>query len=113
VYPEKSYEDGQLLIRPLLRKAKDTNMAAGWLLKLTFNFMEKIHEQLHLDKWSSLHWKIMDIPTRSIWIVIFFDGACECDTSKFGGYVGTNTEQRCIEFCNFVQFHIFIRYLSC
>jgi hypothetical protein len=29
VYPEKSYEDGQLLIRPLLRKAKDTNMAAG------------------------------------------------------------------------------------
>jgi hypothetical protein len=29
------------------------------------------HEQLHLDKRSFVHWKIMDIPTRFILIIIF------------------------------------------
>jgi hypothetical protein len=31
---------------------------------------------------------------------------------KFGGYVGTNAEPLCVEFCNFVQCHIFVNYLT-
>jgi len=30
---------------------------------------------------------------------------------KFLGYVGTNAEQLCAEFCNFVQCHAFVNYL--
>jgi hypothetical protein len=37
--------------------------------------METTHEQLHLDKWSSIQWKIMDIPAIFIWIIIFIDRA--------------------------------------
>jgi hypothetical protein len=39
--------------------------------------MGRTHEALHIDKWSFVHWKIMDIPTSFIWIIIFFDGAFE------------------------------------
>jgi len=53
--------------------------------------MERTHEPLHLDVWSSVHWKIMDIPTSFIWIIIFFDGDFEYGGgSTFWGYVGTN-----------------------
>jgi hypothetical protein len=33
------------------------------------------------------------------------------DGAKFWGYVGINAEPLCIEFCNFVQCHIFVNYL--
>jgi hypothetical protein len=36
-----------------------------------------IHESLHLDKWSFVQWKIMDIPESFIGIIIFFAGAFE------------------------------------
>jgi hypothetical protein len=35
---------------PLLLKTKNTNMAGGLNLKLTFCFMETTYEALHLDK---------------------------------------------------------------
>jgi hypothetical protein len=50
LYYERSSDDGQLLIRPFLRKTKNTNMAGGWNLKLTFRCMETTDELLHLDK---------------------------------------------------------------
>jgi hypothetical protein len=37
--------------------------------------MEKTHEPLHLDKLSFERWKIIDIPTSFVWIIIFYDGA--------------------------------------
>jgi hypothetical protein len=33
--------------------------------------MEKTYDPLYLDKWSFVQWKIMDIPTSFIWIIIF------------------------------------------
>jgi hypothetical protein len=66
-------------------------MAGGWKFKYTFYFMKGIHETLHLDKLSFLHWKFMDIPTSFIWIIIFFDGALGYGcVSTLWGYVGTN-----------------------
>jgi hypothetical protein len=43
----------------------------------------------------------------------FFGAAFECyGGSKFGGYVETNAEPFCVEFCNFVQCNAFVNYLS-
>jgi hypothetical protein len=42
--------------------------------------MERTREPLHLDKWSFVHGKIIDMPTSFIWITIFFDG-----TFEYGG----------------------------
>jgi hypothetical protein len=62
-------------------------MAGSWKSKFTLCFMETTYEALHLDKWSSAHWKVMDIPTSSIWIIIFFDRAFKYgDGAKFWGY---------------------------
>jgi hypothetical protein len=45
---------------------------------------------------------------------IFFEGAFEYGgISKLWGYVGTTAELICVQFCNFVQCHIFVSYLSC
>jgi hypothetical protein len=56
----------------------------------------------------------MDMPTRFILIIIFFNRAFEYGgISKLWGYVGTNTKLLCAEFCNYVQCHIFVSYLSC
>jgi hypothetical protein len=77
LYSNRYLEDEQILIRPLLWKSKNMNMVDIWQLKLTFYFMESTHELLYLVKWSFVHWKIMDIPTGFIWIIIFFDGALE------------------------------------
>jgi hypothetical protein len=53
--------------------------------------MKRSHEPLHLGKPSFAHWKITDITTNLIWIIIFFDGAFEYGgISKFWGYVGTD-----------------------
>jgi hypothetical protein len=48
--------------------------------------MEGTREQLHLVKWSFVHWKIMYIPTCFILIIIFFNGALQYDgISKLWG----------------------------
>jgi hypothetical protein len=48
----------------------------------------------------------MDIPTSFIWMIIFLDKACNGAT--FWGSVGIHAEPLCVEFCNFVQCHIFV-----
>jgi hypothetical protein len=68
--------------------------------------METTHEPLHVDKRSYVQWKIMNITTSFIWIIISFDGAFEYDSAlNFWGYVGTNAELLSVEFCNFVHCH--------
>jgi hypothetical protein len=87
------------------------NMAGSWKFKFTIYFMERTHVLLHLDE-VLFHSKILDIPTSFICIIILFDGAFEYGSiSKLWGYVGTNTELLCAEFCNFVQYQIFVSYL--
>jgi hypothetical protein len=55
----------------------------------------------------------MDIPTSFIWIIILFDAVLKYDDgAKFWGYVVINAEPFCVEFCNFVQCHIFLNYLT-
>jgi len=39
--------------------------------------MATTHEPLYLDKQSLVQWKIMDILTSFIWIIIFFNGPFE------------------------------------
>jgi hypothetical protein len=86
----------------------------GWKLKFTFYYKQTTHEQLHLDKWSFVQLKIMDIPTSLIWTIIFFGEIFKYGgISKFWGYFGINAEPLCVEFCNFVQWHTFVNYLSC
>jgi hypothetical protein len=46
--------DEQLLIRPFLRETKNTNVAGGWNLKLTFCVMAATREVSHLDKHGSV-----------------------------------------------------------
>jgi hypothetical protein len=63
--------------------------------------MEKTHGPiaLTLDKLILIHYNIMDLPESSIWIIILFDKAFECDDdAKFWGCVGTNTEPPCVHF---------------
>jgi hypothetical protein len=67
--------DGQLLVRPLSRETKITNMAGGWKVKYTFYFIERSHEPLYVDQLSFVQSKIMDIPTSFTLIIIFFDVA--------------------------------------
>jgi hypothetical protein len=55
----------------------------------------------------------MDIPISFIWIIILFDAFFKFGGgAKFWGYVVINAEQLCVEFCNFVQCHIFVNYLT-
>jgi hypothetical protein len=58
--------------------------------------METTHELMHLDKWSFVQWKVMDITASFVWIFIFFHGAFEYgDGAKFWGYVGANSKPLC------------------
>jgi hypothetical protein len=55
----------------------------------------------------------MNMITRFIWVLIFFDKALRYgDSAKFCGYVETNTEHLCVELCNFVQCYIFVNCLT-
>jgi hypothetical protein len=55
----------------------------------------------------------MDIPKSFIWIIILVDAVFKYgDGAKFWRYVGINAEPVCAEFCNFVQCHIFVNYLT-
>jgi hypothetical protein len=88
-------------------------MAAVWMLKFMFSFVETTHEPLHLDKWTLVWWEIMDIHISFIWIIILFDAVFKYgDGAKFWCYVVINAEPLCVEFCNFVQYHIFVNYLT-
>jgi hypothetical protein len=76
--------------------------------------METTHDLLHLDKRSLVQWNIVDVPTSFIWIISFFDGAFEYGGgSTSWGYAGENAELPWVEICNFVQYHMFVSYLSC
>jgi hypothetical protein len=55
LYDDRSLRDKQLLIRPFLRKSKNSNMADGLKSKLTFRFMDRTHEPLYLRKLSFVH----------------------------------------------------------
>jgi hypothetical protein len=56
---------------------------------------------------------VVHIVTSFTWIIVLFDKALKCgDDAKFWGYVGANAEQLCLEFCNFVQYHIFVNYVT-
>jgi hypothetical protein len=51
----------------------------------------------------------MDISVSFIWIIILFDAVFKYgDGAKFLGYVVINAKQLCVEFCNFVQCHMFV-----
>jgi hypothetical protein len=55
----------------------------------------------------------MDIPVSFIWIITLFDAVFKYgDGGKFWGYVVIDAEQLCVEFCNFVKCHIFVKYLT-
>jgi hypothetical protein len=55
----------------------------------------------------------MNIPISFIWIIILFDAVFKYgDGAKFWGYVRINAEVLCVEFCNFVQCHISVNYLT-
>jgi hypothetical protein len=46
-------------------------------------------------------------------IIILFDEAFKYgDGAKFICYIRTDTEPLCIEFCNVVQYHAFVYYLT-
>jgi hypothetical protein len=95
------------------KKLKITNTAGSWMLKFTCYFMERTHETLHLDKLRFVHWNVINIPTIFILTIIFFDLAFEYGSgSKFWGYVGTNDELLCVEFCNFEQCLTLVSYLT-
>jgi hypothetical protein len=114
LFSGRCLEHEKVLIRPLLRESKNTNIAGGWHLKFKFCFMERRLEPLHFEKLSFVHWKIMDIPTSLIRIISFFGGAFEFGGgSKFWCCVWTNAEPHCVGFCNFVQCHTFLNCLSC
>jgi hypothetical protein len=60
-----------------LRKNEKFEYYGRWYLKLTSCFMATTHEPLYLDKRSLVQWKIVDMPTRLIWTIIFFNGPFE------------------------------------
>jgi hypothetical protein len=56
----------------------------------------------------------MDIPTKFISIIIFFDEVFKYgDGAKVVGCGGTKAESFYIEFCNFMQCNTFVNYLNC
>jgi hypothetical protein len=89
-------------------------MADIWMLKFKFHLIETTHRPLHLDKRILEQWRIMNIPTSFIWIIIFFDGGFKYgDVSKFWGYVGINADLLCVGLGSSVECKLFIfLYLS-
>jgi hypothetical protein len=43
-------------------------MAGGWNFKYIFYCMERTYEPLHLDTWSFVHWKILDIAYVQVYL---------------------------------------------
>jgi hypothetical protein len=113
LYDDRPSKDEQLLMRLLLWRTKKYN--GGWLkVKIYILFYGDNSWTIALQKWSLVQWKITDIPTSFIWIIIFFYRAFEHgDDVKFWGYVGINAEPLCVEFCNFVNCLIFVNHVTC
>jgi hypothetical protein len=59
-----------ILMRPLQRETKNTNLAGRWKLKRTYCLTEKTREPLNLDKRNLVQWKTVDMRTSFIWIII-------------------------------------------
>jgi hypothetical protein len=71
--------------------------------------MKRTHEQLHLRQIKFCAPKDHGHARNFIWIITFFDEVFEYGgDSTFWGYVEENAELLCVEFCNFVQRHIFV-----
>jgi hypothetical protein len=55
--------------------------------------MERAHKPLHLDKLCLTQWKVMDMPTGYIWIILSDEAYKYGDRARLWGYVGTNANQ--------------------
>jgi hypothetical protein len=65
------------------------------------------------DKTSLVQWRILDTPVSFIGIIVLCDDAFKYgDCVRFWGYIEMNTEPLCVDFCNFVQCHIFVNSLT-
>jgi hypothetical protein len=64
-------------------------------------------------KFGTVKDKDIGLPTSFIWINVLFHKAFKCgDGTKFWGYVRTNAEPLYVEFCNFVQCHVLVYYVT-
>jgi hypothetical protein len=64
-------------------------------------------------KQSKYREKVMGMNTGFIWDIILLDEDFKYgDGTIFWGYVRTNTEPLCVEFCNFAQCHILMNYFK-
>jgi hypothetical protein len=89
------------------------NVEGGWNLIFIYCSMETDHEQLDLKTTDVWHSKNHE-HKRFTWRIILFGGIFKyVDGAKFRGYVVTNAERLCVEFCNFVQCYIFVNCLTC
>jgi hypothetical protein len=61
-----------------------------------FSFMETTHEPLHLDEWSVIQSKNVDLSTSFIWIIILFYKVFKYGNgAKSWNHVRSNAEQLC------------------
>jgi hypothetical protein len=73
--------------------------------------MGTAHKPLHLYKWRLVQYPTTDI--QILFIVIWLDEAFKYgDGAKSSRYVGKKAEQDCLDFCNSVQCHILVHYLT-
>jgi hypothetical protein len=88
-------------------RENNTNLTDGWI-EINIIFMDITHESLYSEKSKGWHSKKFNgIHTCFVWIIILFDEAFKYgNCAEFWVYAGTNAEQLCVEFCNFVQRHI-------
>jgi hypothetical protein len=113
LYADRTSEDEQLLIRPLLRELKKYEHGGRLNVKVNILFYGENSWIVARRQTKICTLKIIDIPTGFIWTIIFFDGAFECGgISKCLGYVPTSAELLLVEFCCFGQYHILVNHLS-
>jgi hypothetical protein len=96
LYTDRALKDEQLLIGPFLWKTKNSNVDGSWELKFIFCFTKTTHEPPK-DKLSLVY-----IPMKLLNMAM---------AQMFSVMLG-HTLNHCVEFCNFVQFHILVNYLS-
>jgi hypothetical protein len=85
LYDDGFLKDERLLISFFCENPKNTNEVGGWKLKFVFCFTETTHEPFYLlDKWRLVEWKIVDIPTSFVWIIVLFNEVFQYgDGAKF------------------------------
>jgi hypothetical protein len=85
------------------------NVEGGWELELIFLWRQLMNRWTYRNEVQCSK-EIVDTRASFIWIAILFDeGFKYGDGAKFWGYIGTNAEALCIELCNIVQCHIFVK----